>query len=191
MSARGLLFLPLLALAIVGMLAGGVLLFRSSTSERSAAAVATAEPVSAAPDPVYKPGATVCQSVLHRPSVKSERTFPAIYTKRVQANGLTIVSSHLPTADAPVGLVDVTVSWTLPDPAAPTLNVTVTTLKSWAAMRPIRGQVVMVTLPIPVQDLVNWASIVPLLVTVNCTVLPVALANRILGSGWVALSGPT
>lgn len=91
MSARGLLFLPLLALAIVGLLAGGVLLFRSSTSERSAAAVATAEPVSAAPDPVYKPGATVCQSVLHRPSVKSERTFPAIYTKRVQANGLTIV----------------------------------------------------------------------------------------------------
>ena len=73
-------------------MAGGVFLFRSSTSERpSVAVVATTEPELPAPDPVYKPGASVCQGVLHRPSVKSERTFPAIYTKRVQANGLTIV----------------------------------------------------------------------------------------------------
>lgn len=91
MGTRGVLLLPLVALAIVAAMAGGVLLFQSSTSERPVAAVATAEPESAPPDPVYKPGASVCQGVLHRPSVKSERTFPAIYTKRVQANGLTIV----------------------------------------------------------------------------------------------------
>lgn len=84
--------MPVAALAIVAAMAGGVFLFRSSTSERpSVAVVATTEPELPAPDPVYKPGASVCQGVLHRPSVKSERTFPAIYTKRVQANGLTIV----------------------------------------------------------------------------------------------------
>ncbi len=70
---------------------GGVLLFRTSTSERPPASAATAEPNAAAPDPAYQPGASVCQGVLHRPSVKSERTFPAVYTKRVQTNGLTIV----------------------------------------------------------------------------------------------------
>lgn len=91
MNVRGVLWLPLAALAIVAALAGGVLLFRSSTSQLPAAPEATAEPAPAAPAPVYKPGATVCQGVLSRPSVKAERTFPAIYTKRVQASGLTIV----------------------------------------------------------------------------------------------------
>ncbi len=32
-------------------------------------------------------------SVLHRPAAKAERTFPAVYTKRVQTNGLTIVGN--------------------------------------------------------------------------------------------------
>lgn len=91
MGARGLLFLPLAALAIVAGLAGSVLLFQSSTSERSRAAVSTPDQELAAPGAVYKPGASVCQGVLHRPSLKSERTFPAVYTKRVQVNGLTIV----------------------------------------------------------------------------------------------------
>ena len=81
------------ALALVAALAGGVLLFQSSTSQRPAPAVAIEEPDVAEPETVYKPGASVCQGVLHRPSVKSERTFPAVYTKRVRANGLTIVGN--------------------------------------------------------------------------------------------------
>ncbi|MEP7216966.1 MAG: hypothetical protein ABI782_11995 [Anaerolineaceae bacterium] len=93
MGTRGVFLLPLFALAIVGALGGAALLFRSSTSERASIALVTTEPDSPAPDPAYKPGASVCQGVLHRPSVKAERTFPAVYTKRVQTNGLTIVGN--------------------------------------------------------------------------------------------------
>lgn len=50
--------------------------------------------------------------------------------------GFTTVSSHLPTAEAPVGLVAVTVRRTLPVPAVPTEKVAVTIFEPPAVIKP-------------------------------------------------------
>ncbi|MBA4181553.1 MAG: hypothetical protein C0506_13265 [Anaerolinea sp.] len=79
---------------VVGALAGGVLLFQAGSSERPPAAspepAATNEPAASA----YKPEASVCQGLLHRPDAKSERKLPDVYTKRVEAAGITIAGNQ-------------------------------------------------------------------------------------------------
>jgi hypothetical protein len=90
--------------------------------------------------------------------------------------GFTTVSSHFPTAEAPVGLVAVTVRRTLPVPAVPTENVAVTVLEPPAAISPTAVHETDVTFPSAVHVRLYWVSKVPLLTTVKVTVFPVELA---------------
>jgi hypothetical protein len=88
--------LPLFALAIVAGV--GSVLFASSRGGRNVAASAssaTAEPAAARSGerPALAPGQTVCQGILHLPKKGEAQTFPAVYTQRVQAKGISIVAS--------------------------------------------------------------------------------------------------
>lgn len=88
-----------------------------------------------------------------------------------EAAGFTTVSFHLPVADAPVGLVDVTVIWTVPAPALPVVNVAVIVV-CWPAIMipPIAGHVVTaVTEPVFVQLVEYRVSTSPVFVTVKET----------------------
>lgn len=93
MTFRAALLLPLTALLVVGMLAGGVLLFQAGTSEREPKAVARPTATATASSSAFQPEASVCQGILHRPDSKSERKLPAVYTKRIEVNGITIVGN--------------------------------------------------------------------------------------------------
>lgn len=99
---RTALLLPLFSLLFVGALAAGVVLFRAGTSERSSQAspepTATQEPAGS----TFKPEASVCQGLLHRPDAKTERKLPEVYTKRAEAAGITIAGNK-DVSDAAMG----------------------------------------------------------------------------------------
>src|SRR5438105_2419718 len=104
---------------------------------------------------------------------------------------LTTVTFHLPVADAPVGLVDVTVICTVPGPGAPVVKMATIFFWSPGIRIPVTaGHVVTVaTEPVPVQLVVYRVSNVPVLVTVNVSGFPVVFSTREIRS--VPLAGVT
>jgi len=91
------LLLPVLALLVVGM-AGGIAYFAAEegpTRIGSDAPAVEREGVAPTPGtaPRLAPESTVCQGILHRPDASAPRSFPAVYTQRAEAKGITIVGS--------------------------------------------------------------------------------------------------
>lgn len=78
------------ALAVIAML-GGVL---AVSTDRKEDISSQSRPTGAAADqaPRLRPDASVCQSILNRPGPDDPQTFPAMYTQRREARGLTIVA---------------------------------------------------------------------------------------------------
>lgn len=93
MSRRAAFLLPLAALLVVGLMAGGVIVFGASTAERTPEPAAPTVTVSALRSARLQPEASVCQGILHRPDSRSERKLPDVYTKRVEASGIAIVAN--------------------------------------------------------------------------------------------------
>ncbi len=97
MVTRFALLLPLFAIVAVGVVGGA--LFFSSRRETPAPAAATLAPATSAAiptpagQPKLAPGQTVCQGLLHVPGAGEPRTFPAVYTQRVDVRGITVVGS--------------------------------------------------------------------------------------------------
>lgn len=87
--------LPVLALVIAGALIATALLWRDSSDRdpttRDAGASAAAENATPRVAARLDPQSSVCQGLLHVPDPGAPRVFPAIYTKRLSAAGLTIV----------------------------------------------------------------------------------------------------
>lgn len=93
MAGWKLLLLPLVALLLVVTTGGSILLFRDGGAKvRVAGDEAPPSGTTAAGLPHLKPEASVCQGILHRPNADEPRSFPAIYTKRADAKGITIVA---------------------------------------------------------------------------------------------------
>ena len=97
---RPAFFLPVVALLVVlGAVATVEVGGRGGGSKPAASASSDATPAVTpaieAPKVQLKPGANVCQSVLHRPEKGQPQSFPALYTKRATAHGITIVADAL------------------------------------------------------------------------------------------------
>jgi hypothetical protein len=93
MSFRAALLLPAAALVAVGLMVAGVLLWPDSGgSAQPVSPKAAATAVQRAGTPKLAPESNVCQSVLHRPEVKADRTFPSLYTKVSTEKGIAIVA---------------------------------------------------------------------------------------------------
>lgn len=96
---RAPLLLPVAALAVVAALVGSVMLaqaFFRTGHQAVAGSAGTAPPFedpTRAAAPQFRPGATVCQGILHRPDPRQPRTFPSIYTKQEDVDGLMVVAS--------------------------------------------------------------------------------------------------
>jgi hypothetical protein len=86
-NARAALLLPVLAALIVAAALVAALVLRDDGRP--------AQPVTPAIEDSrtrLKPESNVCQSILHRPDVTAERSFPALYTKISQEQGIYIVA---------------------------------------------------------------------------------------------------
>ena len=97
---RPAFLLPIGALLLVGIAvavvdAAGRGGDSKQTTSAASGASAAATPAFEAPKIQLKPGANVCQSVLHRPEKGQPQTFPALYTKRASSHGITIVADAL------------------------------------------------------------------------------------------------
>ncbi len=94
MSRHLVLLLPLAAAAIVGMMVAVVAIQQRTGGQSRPADTTvpdTSQPAGSA-RPQLKPESNVCQGVLHRPDPGQPHTFPAMYTKRSEARGITIVA---------------------------------------------------------------------------------------------------
>ena len=88
------LLVPVGALVIAGAFFGALELREDSHHAATAPAQATSssEPATPQAQPRLAPSATVCQGLLHTPVPGQPQTFPAQYTKRASAQGITIVA---------------------------------------------------------------------------------------------------
>ncbi|MFN8616052.1 MAG: hypothetical protein U0837_03045 [Dehalococcoidia bacterium] len=83
--------LPIVAILVVGAAVAVVLARRSADSPATATTAASGSERSGAPR--LAPESNVCQGILHRPDPGAPRTFPAEYTQRREANGITVVGN--------------------------------------------------------------------------------------------------
>lgn len=83
--------LPAVAILVVGAAVAAVLVRRSAESPADATTAASGHEPSSAPR--LAPESNVCQGILHRPDPGAPRTFPAEYTQRREANGITVVGN--------------------------------------------------------------------------------------------------
>jgi hypothetical protein len=84
--------LPLFALFAVGIMLGAAYLSDGEAGAVHAMRDPSGNEADAPAAPQLKPGATVCQGVLHRPDPNAPRTFPAVYTQQREVMGLTVVA---------------------------------------------------------------------------------------------------
>lgn len=84
------LLIPLAAILVVGAAAVAVLGEDDQATSPAAVEQSESTPSSA---PRLAPESNVCQGILHRPEAGTPRTFPAEYTQRREAAGLTVVGN--------------------------------------------------------------------------------------------------
>lgn len=93
MSFRAAFLLPAVALAAVGLMLAGVLLWPESDGNvRRISPTADTTTAQRAGAPKLAPESNVCQSLLHRPEVTADRSFPSLYTKVSAEKGVAIVA---------------------------------------------------------------------------------------------------
>ncbi|MGE5595817.1 MAG: hypothetical protein ACM3S1_07260 [Hyphomicrobiales bacterium] len=88
------LLLPVAALLAVGIMLG-VVVGRESGGGPFQSVVSSAAPADngePAARPRLEPQQSVCQGILHRPLPGEERTFPSMYTQRIDVNGIAVVA---------------------------------------------------------------------------------------------------
>jgi hypothetical protein len=86
------LLLPVVALLVVAGLWVSIELGQGSGTIRRIDPSPVADQRQSADAPEAKQGGTVCEGTLRRPDPSQPKTFPAIYTKRVETLGITIVA---------------------------------------------------------------------------------------------------